>query len=138
MSSFWKKMRRRRPVTAAIVLWVVFVVGILWLLSAKLPCVGYVRTEAVVVYVGDSGGGSIVVYSYDANGEAYQSLKNKPFWKSVREGDSVKVRYNPKDPYIIEVAGESVSVVILTALSGAGAMLLTHKDLKRMRGKSEV
>lgn len=138
MSNFWKKMRRRRPVTAAIVLWAVFVVGIFWLLSAKLPCVGYVKTQAVVVSVGNPGGGSIVVYSYDVNGEAYQSLKNKPFWKSVHEGDSVTVRYNPKDPYIIDVPGESVFVVVLTLLSGTGAMLFTLKDLKRMRGKSEV
>lgn len=138
MSNFWKKMRRRRPVTWAIALWVVFLVGIFWLLSAKLPCVGYVKTEAVVVRVEKMGGSSMVVYSYDANGIACQSIKNKPFWKSVREGDSVTVRYDPKDPHILEVGGESVFVVIVTLLSGAGAMLLTLKDTKRMRGKSEV
>lgn len=138
MSNFLKKMRRRRPVTAAIVLWVFFVVGVFWLLSAKLPCVGFVKAQAVVERVENWGGGPIVIYSYDVNGEAYQSPKHKPFWKSVDEGDSVTVRYNPKDPYEIEVAGESVFVVVLTLLSGAGAMFFTLKDLKRMRGKSEV
>lgn len=138
MSNFWKKMRRRRPVTWAIALWVVFVVGVFWLLSAKLPCVGYVKAQAVVERVENWGSGSIVIYSYDVNGEAYQSPKNKPFWKSVSEGDSVTVRYNPKDPRIIDVSGDGVIVVILTVLSGAGAMFFTLKDLKRMRGKSEV
>lgn len=138
MSNFWKKMRRRRPVTWAIALWVVFLVGIFWLLSAKLPCVGYVKTEAVFLRVDKSGSGSIVTYVYNADGAVCLSVKSKPFWKSVHEGDSVTVRYNPKDPYTIDVPGESVFVVVLTLLSGAGAMFFTLKDLKRMRGKSEV
>lgn len=138
MNNFWKKMRRRRPVTLAIVLWVVFVVGIIWLLSAKLPCAGYVRTQAVVVSVNKIGGDSIVVYSYDVNGEAYQSVKGKPVLKSVHEGDRVTLRYDPKDPYMIDVSGDGIFVVVLTLLSGVGAMIFTRKDLKRMRGKSEV
>lgn len=114
-------MKEKFPYIAA---QVIFILSLIVSLSSIFFFVTYEKTLATVTEVERYSRGTVVHLQYTVNDKEYERTSNYGRGKSIKKGEKITLRYDPKKPDKTVCVRDFAGFYCLSAIMGAGLYLL--------------